>query len=67
MHSPVLDAYRLLPVSFTGATATGNGQTGPISSFPFTALQITGGSTVFAAAGPLDVTGDGFTDTWYAN
>jgi hypothetical protein len=55
------------PVSFTGATATGNGRTGPISSFPFTAMQITGGSTVFAAPGPLDAAGDGFTDTWYAN
>jgi len=55
------------PVTFSGATATGNGRTGPISSFPFTAMQITGGSTVFAAPGPLDATGDGFTDTWYAN
>ncbi len=55
------------PVTFTGATATGNGQSGPISSFPLAALQITGGSTVFAAPGPLDATGDAFTDTWYAN
>jgi hypothetical protein len=55
------------PVTFTGATATGNGQSGPISSFPYTAVQITGGPTVFAAPGPVDATGDGFTDTWYAN
>jgi hypothetical protein len=62
------------PVSFTGATATGNGRTGRISSFPYTAAQIVDIAvqipppwTVFAAPGPVDSAGDGFTDTWYAN
>lgn len=55
------------PVRFTGATATADGKTGPISSFPLTALQITGGPTVFTSPGALDTIGEDFTDTWYAN
>jgi hypothetical protein len=55
------------PVTFTSATATANGQSGPISSFPSGPLQIVGGSTVFAAPGALSQAGNAFTDTWYAN
>ena len=51
-------------VSFTGATATGNGNTGPISSFAYTALQMTNGSIPLATIGPLDSTGQDFTDTY---
>ena len=51
-------------VSFTGATATGNGNTGPISSFASTALQMTNGSVPLATIGPLDSTGQDFTDTY---
>ena len=54
-------------VRFTGATADLNGQTGPISAFSPIALQMTSGSTLRAAPGPLDPTGEDFTDTWYAN
>jgi hypothetical protein len=54
------------PVQFTGATATENGQGGPISAFPATALQLEQNSTLLSAPGALDVTGDGFTDSWYA-
>lgn len=53
-------------VRFTGATADLNGQTGPITAFSPIALQMTNGSTLLAAPGPLDPEGD-FTDTWYAN
>jgi Peptidase A4 family len=55
------------PVTFTNATATANGQSGPISSFLSGPLQIVGGSTVFAAPGALSQAGNAFTDTWYAN
>jgi hypothetical protein len=30
-------------------------------------MQTTYGSTVLAAPGPLDPTGEDFTDTWYGN
>ncbi len=53
-------------VRFTGATADLNGQTGPISAFSPAASQMTSGSTVLAAPGPLDSSGEDFTDTWYA-
>jgi hypothetical protein len=53
-------------VRFTGATADLNGQAGPITAFSPIALQMTNGSTLLAAPGPLDPEGD-FTDTWYAN
>jgi hypothetical protein len=55
------------PVTFTNATATANGQSGPISSFPSGPLAIVGGLTVFAAPGALGQAGNSFTDTWYAN
>jgi hypothetical protein len=55
------------PVTFTNATATANGHSGPISSFPSGPLQIVGGSTVFAAPGALSPAGNAFTDTWYDN
>lgn len=54
------------PVQFTSATATENGQGGPISAFAATTLQIEQNSTLLSAPGALDATGDGFTDNWYA-
>jgi hypothetical protein len=53
-------------VRFTGVTADLNGQTSPITAFSPIAIQMTNGSTLLAAPGPLDPEGD-FTDTWYAN
>jgi hypothetical protein len=55
------------PVQFASATATENGQGGPISAFPATALQIVQNSTLLSAPAVLDPTGDGFTDSWYAS
>jgi len=52
-------------VTFTGAMADGNGQTGPISAFSWSAVQMVG-STTLAAPGSLDPTGENFTDTWHA-
>ena len=54
------------PVAFTGASATANGQSGPISSFPVDTLAIDQNSTLLASPGPLDAAGDGFTDSWLA-
>jgi hypothetical protein len=54
------------PVQFSHATATANGLTGPISSFPLTVMEIDQNSTQLATSGPLNATGDGFTDTWLA-
>ena len=54
-------------VTFTGASATETGTSGPISSFPFQPLEMTNGPTVLAAPGPLDPTGQSFGDTWYAS
>jgi hypothetical protein len=55
------------PVHFSGATATANGQSGPISSFPVTAMAMNQHATMLATPGPLDVTGGAFTDTWLAS
>jgi hypothetical protein len=52
------------PVIFTGTTATVNGSTDPITSFPFMEAEITNGSTVVASPGTLDAAGTGFTDTY---
>jgi hypothetical protein len=54
------------PVQFTAATATENGDGGPISAFAATALAIEQNSTLLSAPGALDATGDGFADSWYA-
>jgi hypothetical protein len=54
------------PVQFSRATATASGLTGPISSFPLTVMEIDQNSTQLATSGPLNATGDGFTDTWLA-
>jgi hypothetical protein len=54
------------PVQFTHATATANGFTAPISGFPLTAMQIVQNSNALATTGPLDQSGDGFTDSWLA-
>jgi hypothetical protein len=51
-------------VSFTGASADGNAVTGPISAFSPTSIGLVNGSTVLAAPGPLNESGDGFTDTY---
>jgi hypothetical protein len=51
-------------VSFTADTATGNGNTGSISSFTSTALRMVNGSVPLATIGPLDSTGQDFTDTY---
>ena len=54
-------------VNFSGATAELNGGVGSISAFAPIAEQMVSGSTVRAAPGPLDPTGEDFTDTWRAN
>jgi hypothetical protein len=63
-------------IDFTGATADLDGQAGPISAFHPVALDMTNspvvsgttnGYTIRAAPGPLDPTGEDFTETWYAN
>jgi hypothetical protein len=56
-------------LSFTGATATATGVTSPISAFSdYTPLEMVGNSDdQLAAPGPLDPTGEQFTDTWYAS
>ena len=66
--SPLPPLADFASVSFTDAAATGAGTSGPITAFPVTAEQIIGppGSTVLAAPGPLDLTGDAFTDSWFA-
>jgi hypothetical protein len=51
-------------VSFTGASADGNAVTGPISAFSPTSIGLVNGSTVLAAPGPLNESGDGFTDAY---
>jgi Peptidase A4 family len=53
-------------IDFTGATAELDGKTRPLTAFAPEAFQMTNGSTLEAAPGPLDPEGD-FTDTWYAN
>jgi hypothetical protein len=51
---------------FTGASATDNATSGPISAFSFQPLEMDG-STLLAAPGALDPTGEQFGDTWYAS
>jgi hypothetical protein len=49
---------------FTAATATLNGQSGPLGSFfPVAQAEYTG-STPLDVPGPVDSTGENFTDTW---
>jgi hypothetical protein len=54
-------------VTFTAATATGDGTPGPINAFSTSLTEMTGTSGVLAAPGPLDPSDDTFTDTWYAS
>jgi hypothetical protein len=56
-------------VSFRDAGATGNGQSGTISSFSHTAFNMTNqsGTVVRAYPSALDGAGDAFNDTWLAN
>jgi hypothetical protein len=50
--------------TFTDATATLNGHSGPLGSFyPVAQAEYTG-STPLDVPGPLDSTGESFTDTW---
>jgi hypothetical protein len=55
-------------VTFTDATATDNGTSGPISAFSASAMEMFNNAktTVLAAPGPLDSTGEDFTDDWFA-
>jgi uncharacterized membrane protein YtjA (UPF0391 family) len=50
--------------NFTAATATLNGQTGPLGAFFPVAVAMYAGSTPTAVPGPFDSTGENFTDTW---
>jgi hypothetical protein len=52
--------------SFTGASATDGTTSGPISSFSFQPIEMDG-STLLAAPGPLEQSGESFGDTWYAS
>ncbi|MGA3360928.1 MAG: G1 family glutamic endopeptidase [Solirubrobacteraceae bacterium] len=54
------------PVQFSGASASADGQTGSIASFPSTAMAMDQNSTLLASLGPLDATGADFTDSWLA-
>ena len=53
---------------FTSAHATDSLTSGPISSFPFTAIVMTNPTTLAARATPgaLDPTGTSFSDAWNA-
>ncbi len=53
-------------VSFTGASATDNATSGPISAFSFQPLEMVG-ATLLAAPGALAPNGESFTDSWYAS
>jgi hypothetical protein len=54
-------------ISFTSASAADTGTSGPISSFAFDPIEMFNSSTLLAAPGPLDATGQSFGDTWYAS
>jgi hypothetical protein len=50
--------------NFTAATATLNGQTSPLGAFFPAAVAMYAGSTPLDVPGPLDSTGENFTNTW---
>jgi hypothetical protein len=55
-------------LSFSSASATGNGTTGSISAFADGPLDMVGNSNdLLATPGPLDPAGDAFTDIWNAS
>jgi hypothetical protein len=54
-------------VTFTVASATAAGQSGPISSFGWSPIEMFGGATPLALPGSLSQDGAGFTDTWQAS
>jgi len=54
-------------LDFSAASATGNGVSGPISSFDYAPLEMVGNSGALAVPGPLDPSGEQFTDTWRAS
>jgi hypothetical protein len=51
-------------VTFTNASATDNGTTGPISATSYVGVEMVNGSTPIAVPGSLDPTGTIFTDTY---
>jgi hypothetical protein len=51
-------------VTFTNASATDNGTTGPISATSYVGVEMVNGSTPIAVPGALDPTGTIFTDTY---
>jgi hypothetical protein len=51
-------------VTFTNASATDNGTTGPISAVSYVGVEMVNGSTPIAVPGSLDPTGTTFTDTY---
>ncbi len=55
-------------VTFTDATATENGTSGPISAFTYSVMEMLNNNedTVLAEPGSLDSTGEDFTDDWEA-
>jgi len=51
-------------VTFTDASATDNGTTGPISAASYMGIEMVNDSTPIAVPGSLDPTGTSFTDTY---
>jgi hypothetical protein len=51
-------------VTFTNASATDNGTTGPISAEPYVGIQMVNGSTPIAVPGLLQDSGTSFVDTY---
>jgi hypothetical protein len=60
---------QFVSVGFTAATATSGSTTGPISDFHPSAIEMMDNSyaSVLASPGPLDTTGEQFTDSWLAS
>jgi hypothetical protein len=51
-------------VTFTNASATDNGTTGPISAASYVGIEMVNGSTPIAVPGPLQAAGTSFVDTY---
>jgi hypothetical protein len=51
-------------VTFTNASATDNGTTGPISAGPYVGIEMVNGSTPIAVPGSLQASGTSFIDTY---
>jgi hypothetical protein len=65
-ESSIGDVASYGATNFTAATATLDGQSGPLGSFFPVALAMSAGSTPLDLPGPFDSTGEKFTDTWEA-